>query len=299
LLLAPAFLAIFAPMIQAAQSGGTASPPDVQAMMPGILQLQGMGMLLNLALLLLRAVLLCAVFRSVLHPERSLFGYVRLGSAEFFIAILMFALGIVAVVVAFIVIAPLAVAVGVTAAGHHWAAAAGIGVAGALIFFIVLIYLALRFSLLGPMVVQDGKFHFGDAWAVTRGHVGSLFLIALLLFLILLVAEFLVSIVMTLVGGGMFAAIVGMNGFATFFQQPPQVIVSKLLPAFVVFGVLWIPLTGCMMAIVCAPWARAYKDLITEAPPPAAAEPPLPEPPPPEPTPPAAYEPPSPAPEVF
>jgi len=298
-LLAPTLLGIFIPIIQAAQSGGTASPPDVQAMMPRMLQLQGVSMLFNLGLLLVRAVLLCAVFRSVLHPERSLFGYVRLGMAEFFIAILTFAAGIVAFIVALIVIAPLAVAVGVTAAGHHWAAAAGIGVVGVLILTVALIYVALRFSLLGPMIVQDGRFHFGDAWAVTRGHVGSLFLVALLLFLILLVAEFLVSIVMTLVGGGMFAAIIGMNGFASFFQQPLQVIVSKLLPAFVVFAVLWVPLTGCAMAIVCAPWARAYKDLITVTPAPVAFEPspPPPAPPSPEPTSPEPT-PPGPAPEL-
>lgn len=272
-LMLPAYLQIFTPLIQAAQSGGASGPPDLQGMLPRMLQFQGLAMMFNLGLLVVRSVLVCAVFRSVLHPERSFLGYIRLGPAEVFILILTVAVGIAAFIGVLVVLTPFTIAVGFAIAGHHAAAAAGIAVGGGLILFLGLIYLALRFSLLGPMIVQDGRFHFGEAWAISRGQVGSLLLIAILIVLILMVAEFVVSIVMVLLGGGMLAAIAGAQGFPGFFQQPPQIIISKMMPAVWAFAAVWVPLIGCGMAIICAPWARAYKDLIAP-PPPVVAEPP-------------------------
>jgi hypothetical protein len=127
---------------------------------------------------------------------------------------------------------------------------------------VALFYLLLRFSLVGPMMVDDGKFHLGESWTLTRGKVGSLFVIGLLLILILLLAEIVVLAVLIAVGSvGLGAAAGGLSHLDVFFQQPPQAMLSKLAPLLVVFAVLWVPLVGCAAAIMGAPWARAYRDL--------------------------------------
>ena len=83
-LLAPLYVAMIS-QLSAAAAGGAASAPTFS---PQVLQLQGSAQLLNFAQLAVSAVLYCAVFRAVLHPEKSSFASLRVGAEEFYVGVL-------------------------------------------------------------------------------------------------------------------------------------------------------------------------------------------------------------------
>jgi hypothetical protein len=254
-LYAPVYVALY----QAARSG--AGPAAFQAN-PQIMQMQSFSYLINILQLGLSSVIWCAVFRSVLHPERSQYAYLRVGAVEFFVAVLLlgagFALffGVLAVIlVAAIVIALLAVL-------HLVWAAVIVGILATIAAIVALVYIGLRFSMVGPMIVDDGKFHLGESWALTKDHVGALFMIGLLIFVAALIAEIVLVIVLVAIGAGALAAIAGgLQNVPLLFQQPPQVLFSRLGPILILAFLIWIPFVGCLTAIMAAPWARAYRDL--------------------------------------
>jgi hypothetical protein len=261
-LYAPVYFAI----VQAARSG--AGPAALQGN-PQLLQAQSLSYLLNIVQLVLSAVISCAVFRAVLHPEQSRFAYLRVGATEFFVAVLLlgagfaFGVGLIGVIlVAAIVIALLAVM-------HLVWAAVIVGILATIAALVAVVYVGLRFSMVGPMIVEDGKFHLGESWSLTKGHVGSLFSIGLLIFVVAIVAEIVLVILLVAIGAGALTAIAGgLHNIPVLFQEPPQVLFARLGPILVIAAILWIPFVGALSAIMAAPWARAYRDL---APPDLAA----------------------------
>jgi hypothetical protein len=254
-LYAPVYLVIF----QAVRAG--AGPEAFQGN-PEIMRLQSLSYLINILQIGISSVIWCAVFRSVLHPEQNQFAYMRVGATEFFVAVLLigagfvFGIGLVGVIlVSAIVIALLAVM-------HLIWLAVIVGILAAVASFVALIYFGLRFSMVGPMIVEDGKFHLGESWALTRGHVGSLFMIGLLLFVVALLAEIVLVILLVAIGAGALTAIAGgQQNIPTLFQEPPQTLFARLGPVLIIAVVLWIPFVGGLSAIMAAPWARAYRDL--------------------------------------
>ena len=172
----------------------------------------------------------------------------------------MFAL-ILGLVVAMI---PLFIVIGVLAALHAAAGAAIVGVIGFIGLFVAMIYVLLRLAFVGPMMVDDGQFHLFDAWALTRGQAGSLFLVALTVFAILIGLEIVIGLVLVILFAVLGAGAIGAGGagaMSAFFQQPPQDILSRLAPLLGLAALIWIPIGGAVLAIVGAPWARAYLDL--------------------------------------
>ncbi|HEY2179095.1 MAG TPA: hypothetical protein VGH15_10965 [Caulobacteraceae bacterium] len=243
-------------------SGAGATPPssaEVMSRMGPIFQFEGAIMLIALVSAFVSVILNCAVFRAVLRPEARGIAYLRLGSAElmlfffFLAAYFVFGIGI------FIAIIPVAVLVAVAVAAHAPAIGFLLAFAAGIAILVLFVWVILRLSLVGPMTVQDGKFHFLDAWRLTRGHAGALFAIGLCLFAIAVVIG-LVSLALTLALGG--AAALGafqdaMRGTPT----SPVSLMPALSAAFIIRYLIAIPLSGCLLAIVGAPWARAFRDL--------------------------------------
>jgi hypothetical protein len=259
--MAPLFIGVLEQVFIQAEAGPTAAPNP--ALISQVMNMQALSYLLQIASLFLESVLLCAVFRAVLHPERGRFAYLRIGAAEFFLAVLFIAGAIALVFGILLVMIPFAIIIGILAATHAAVAAAAVGVLAFLSIFVGLIYLGVRFAFVGPMIVDDGKFHLFESWTLTRGHAGRLFLIGLCLVGILFLAELVLgAAVLALGAAGLGVAAGGFNDLPGFFRQPPGVIVSKLAPFLVVYVLAAIPLTGCFLAIVAAPWARAYRDLV-------------------------------------
>jgi hypothetical protein len=299
---AAGFFALFAPNVfmmmsdamqnaAAMQAGGAAGPqsPMFASMMSHMMMMQGFSYLAQLVGLFISAILSCAIARAIVHPERGAAAYLRLGAPEFFLAVLTFA-GVFALFLCLLVFAiPLAIGAGILGANHQWVALALVIGLAILVILVALIYVLLRFAFVGPMMVDDGQFHLFDAWSLTKGHVGALFVIGLCLLLMIFVGEAIVGALFVGIGG---AAIgVSAGGFTpeamqAFFGQPPMQILAHIAPWLIVLAVLAIPIEGCAMAILIAPWARAYRDVVPPlavvTPAPAAPPPqaPMPEPPP-------------------
>jgi hypothetical protein len=254
-LYAPVYFSIF----QAVRAGAT--PASFQGN-PQIMAMQSLSYLINILQLMVSAVVSCAVFRSVLHPERSQFAYMRVGATEFFVAVLLVGAGIVLGIGLVMAILVVGIVIAFLAVMHLVWAAVIVGILAAVAAVVALIYFALRFSMVGPMIVEDGKFHLGESWALTRGHVGSLFMIGLLIVVVAFFAEILLVIVMVAVGAGALTAVAGgMQNIPVLFQEPPQVLFARLGPILIIAAILWVPFVGGLSAITAAPWARAYRDL--------------------------------------
>jgi hypothetical protein len=231
------------------------APPDLSQMMA----MQGASWLINLGSMVLGAVLYCAIARAVLFPERRAWAYMRLGIPELFLFLLFFGATIVMIIGLVVTIIPIALVAGIAIAAHAGFVAVIAMFVGFIAVIAVLLWLFTRFSLLGAMMVQDGKFHFADAWALTRGRFWSLFLLGMLLVVILIVLEAVIGVVALAIGFGVAGPAIG--DFKTFLQRPPAEILSSLIPALILLGVLFIPIQGALYAILIAPWARVYRDL--------------------------------------
>jgi hypothetical protein len=254
--MAPMYLAMFAEVARNA-GAGHAPTPD----MGNLMQIQAMTWLLNLATAFVVTILYCAVFRSLIHPEQGSFGYLRLGVTELMLFLLMIGAYIALVVAMVILVIPAALVVGLLVAAHATAAAVIAGVLLGLGALWGLVYVALRVSMVGPMMVDDGRFHLLDAWALTKGRAGALLLLALCLLGILIALEMVVVIAAWIVGVSVLSSGAGAaSAIPALFRQPPALVLSHLAPLLAIGGVVAIPLYGAVLAIFGAPWARAYLD---------------------------------------
>ena len=265
--MAPTYLAIFGAAAQQAQSGAAGTPPDMSALMPQMMMTSGLSWLINLGQLLVSAIINCAVWRAVLHPEKRGFAYLQLGAPELLFMVLTVAAIFALIILLFLVMIPVAILVGVTAgvsgANHGGAAAVALMIPIVmLVVAVLLVLIGLRFVFIGPMMVDDGKFHFGESWTLTKGHVGALFVIVLGLIGIALVLELLIGAIMVGLGAAGFMGVIGgANGLPAFLRLTPMEMLTRLAPLIGTYFVLLIPLNGCFLAIFGAPWARAYRDL--------------------------------------
>ncbi|MGI8841844.1 MAG: hypothetical protein ACR2F8_13855 [Caulobacteraceae bacterium] len=266
-LLGPFYMTLFSQIAADARLGAEASPQAMNALMPQMMAMQGWNWLLSLAGLFVGAILYCATFRAILHPEQKRFGYLRVGATE----LLLFVLGIAAYIVFAVALVVVALVVALLIAAliamHAVAVGVIVGVLAAVAALIVIVWLSLRFSMVGPMMVSDGKFHLFESWSLTRGHAATLFIMAICLLAILVVAEMVIvgiliaaAILVTAVAGG------GWAHLSSFFDQSPIAIVAGIAPALILIAVILTPLMGCYFAISGAPWARAYLDLTEPGP---------------------------------
>jgi hypothetical protein len=259
-LLAPYYVAIYGPLLGQISGGGAPAAPAGAS--PQIFQMQAVAQLMNLVQLFVSAVLYGAVFRAVIHPERSAFAYLRVGLAELFLVVIAVAAFIALFVGLLVVMIPVGIVIGILAAATHSMAALGISiplVVLALLFIAAIV--AVRFALAGPMIVDDGQFHLFESWALTRGRLGSLLLIALALFGILIVLEVVVLAVLLALAAGAVGSLGGPAAAIALAQRSPALLASRVWPFLLGYAVLQIPVFGATLAIFGAPFARAYLDL--------------------------------------
>jgi hypothetical protein len=142
---------------------------------------------------------------------------------------------------------------------------AGKLVAGLLIALVVLagigvlIWGVLRLSMAGPMSFAEGKFLLFESWAFTRGQSGRLLGMALLLMLILIGLEL---VLYAILGVAVFGSWAGIKAMVEALQgQPPQAWLHAFWKVAAVGTVVLSFLAAFAMALVCAPWAKAYQAL--------------------------------------
>lgn len=260
LIMGPLLASVYWPIIKAAMAG--APPGSMPFNASNATRMEGLIYLFDLVSVFASSVIYCAVFRAVLHPERSQFAYLRVGAPELFLFLLIVGAYIAVLIGMVVAMIPVGIVVAILFGVHAGAVGALVGVAAAVAIVVALVILSLRVSLVGPMMVDDGQFHLTEVWALTRGKVASLFGMALLVFLILLAAELVLGLAALALGFGVLGALAGgLSHLPAFFQQSPAQFLPRLVPLLIVGVLISIPFMGCLLAIMGAPWARAYRDL--------------------------------------
>ncbi len=257
-IMAPFYINLFTQFATASAKSGVPPTPNVA----GAMQMNGVTWLLELVLYFVLAVVNCAIFRAVLRPEDNRFAYLRIGLPELFSFLLMIGAAIAFGVGFVVVMIPIAIIAGIAMAAHAAALGIILGVVGGVAAVATAVYVALRFSLVGPMMVHDGQLRFSESWSLTKGHVGRLFLMVLCLVAIAMGVGIVLDIAVLALGMGFLSAAPGgLAGLPQTLQQHPAEVLQSLIPAFAIWALVSIPVTGCFFAIFAAPWAKAYQEL--------------------------------------
>jgi hypothetical protein len=115
------------------------------------------------ALAILVTPVVCAIYRAVLTPRESFFGYLRLGADELRTAPIMLVIGLVSGLRAWLT----------SQLPHGWGMA---GWAMLAIFFVLM----ARLQLLGPAIVAEHRLDLRTGWRLGRGHGRGLLLTSLM-----------------------------------------------------------------------------------------------------------------------
>lgn len=263
----------FAMLMQMGQQPGPANDPQVLAR---LLRMQSGVMLFQLMFWLwataVKAVICSAVFRAVLEPQDSRFAYLRLGAREGWLTLLFLVEYVLAYIACFVlallsvvVVAIVAMGGGQQATAAAIATAVAIGVAALALF----LWLALKLSMAAPMTFVDRQFRLFESWSFTKGRVGKLLGVAVLLLVLLIGVEVLfcglvLGGVLTL--GGAMSWLFEPGAVQALVREQPMEIVRRLGPAIGVAGFLLVVFSTVVTTVFCAPWAASYRALLEEGP---------------------------------
>ncbi|MEI9902795.1 MAG: hypothetical protein WDN06_01540 [Asticcacaulis sp.] len=210
------------------------------------------------------AVMNCAVYRAVLEPKNSAFGYLRLGGDELRMIGVNLLFMLVFIAAEFAIGIGFGIILGVSAVAAP-KAAGFVGVILGLIVFGLVIWLWTRISLFTVQTFATRKINLFGSWSLTRGHFWTLFGGYVVVLVLAIIVEILFMIIFG-VATGLTSAFVHVapvapaaaaagnpfNAFATVFANPVLLVVMAL------FIVLLAPL---MITIMIAPAAAAYRAL--------------------------------------
>ncbi|HEX5379893.1 MAG TPA: hypothetical protein VFW47_15050, partial [Phenylobacterium sp.] len=254
----PDLMGFYREALQSAQAGGGASATDsaemarLQAEMSRFQPLQIASSIISMA------VVNSAIYRAVLEPENSAFGYLRLGVQELWVClvtIVFYVLMVLGVIGAMI---PVGVATMVAGQAGSWM--------GGLVVFLLacggvaaIIWVWLRLSLAAPMSFRERKFRLFESWALTRGQGWRLFAVVLALLAIMVAGEILLVILASGLGAG--AAMSHAGQIQAFLEHPPADWLARAAPWLAGIGVIYTVLMGVVFAIITAPFAEIYRQL--------------------------------------
>lgn len=264
--LIPQFVEFFKSMPDPASTTPAATDP---AMMARMMQLQTSMMGVNaiswVGGTLVNAVVAGAVFRAVLQPDQKRWAYLRLGKAELWLAVVTLVQGVLFMMAYFAVffigfILFLIVYLVGSAAGEGGKLIAGLLVVLVMLgAFGTLIWAVLRLSMAGPMSFVESKFLLFESWTFTRGQSWRLLGMALILVAILLGLEL---VVYAILGVAAFGAWGGIKTMVEAMQGQPLETWLHALWEIAAIGVVVLSfLSAVAMALVFAPWAKAYQAL--------------------------------------
>ena len=235
------------------EQGGTPTLEDLAPLGQAYAAL--LGLLLPLGLLS-GAVLNTAVVRSVLRPEQSAFGYLRLGMDEVRVLVVSLALSIA---FGFGILAS-AFALGIIA-GLASTAGAGVGilvgVVGGLAIVCAAIWLGIRFSLAVPITVAERRMAFATSFKVTKGHFWSLLGMAVIAFVMTMVVSLLGSLVVL----PLQMAAGNIEDLAAYEGQALVAILQAAWPMILGWIVIQSVISALQLAVIYAPFSAAYRDL--------------------------------------
>lgn len=251
----------------------TGAEPSFESMMRLHASMMAMNPLLTVLGLVSRVLLMCAIFRAVLEPQDDRFFYVRLGKTELFVG-LVFVCLVIVLVIAMMAVMGVGAAIAIAAFSASESAGVAVIIVAVLAMIGLMVWLGLRFSMALPMTFEARDFRLFESWTLTRGRVGSLFLLGLLVVVVVM----LVELVMFALGGAVVIALVAARPFdeaaaIAFFSRPMGEWAAELAPWAVLVGLVISVLGAVLNTLATAPWAAAYRALAPKAPPSPAENP--------------------------
>ena len=206
--------------------------------------------------LLFGAVLNTAIVRAVLRPEEGRLGYLRLGADEFRVLGATLLLTLAGAAITLLAAFAAGLLVGLASfAGQAVAWLVGL-LAGAAVLALV-VFLAIRFSLVIPATFTDKRMAFKESWRATKGVFWPLLGMAVIAVIMSIVVGLLGGIValpLTLATGGM-QTLTSMEG-ASFGEM-----LSTAGPAIATWFVVNSILSTLQMVAIYAPFAAAWRDM--------------------------------------
>jgi len=128
-------------------------------------------------------------------------------------------------------------------------------------FIALFAWVGLRMSMALPMTFAERRIRIFEAWDLTRGHVGNLFLMMLLVIAVVLLIEIAVVVL------GVFAvlALAGLGGvldLSALSTQHGEALMRRLYlltPGLLIGAAVIALVAAAFQAIIAAPWAVAYR----------------------------------------
>lgn len=245
----------------------SADPTEAFAMLGQVATLY--AFLIPVALLVF-AIFTSAVYRTVLRPADSAFGYLRLGAAELRMAVVLLVLFLLSMVASICIILVLGIIGGIIGVGIGLGGdGAGAGIA--MVVVVMLVYVAMifatlafwtKFSFAGPMTFDQGRIRIFESWGATKGHfwplLGCYIVAGILGIVVSMLGALITMAVMMALGGGS-----GTNVFNMLesMQADYTSIASFLTPAMIANLVINALFSALTYAIFLAPPAVAYRDI--------------------------------------
>jgi len=209
----------------------------------------------------LGAVINMAVVRAVMEPEAGAFAYLRVGRAELWLMLANFILFILYSIVSTAMAIPVALVsvFAVTMAPRE--VAPFVTLPFQLVTWAVTIWLGLRFCMVAPMIFADRKFRLFESWSFTRGRVGRLFLVGLVVGAAAVAIYAVLTGIGLAVGVPMFFQVANSMTPETFVKQTPAQIWSQVRPFVALYiALIWIGST-VLFPLFFAPWPEVYRQL--------------------------------------
>lgn len=233
------------------------SPAATQQMMSLMGQINALSLLQWATSLASSALIVGAVFRAVLEPQNRRWFFLRLGRQEFWLALCLVVVAVVAGLLAALSMFPVMItSLVLVAAGPTQTLTPGVGLGiGAMVLIALgaMLWLFVRFSLGLPMSFAGSYFRLFESWTLTRGHAAKMVLVGVAVSLLATLVQIAVFV------GFIFAAVAILQPTAefdvttlTFAQVAPILALAAVLMALVsVFGTV----------LYSAPLAQIYRQL--------------------------------------
>ena len=238
------------------------SPAATQQMMSLMGQINALSLLQWATSLASSALIVGAVFRAVLEPQNRRWFFLRLSRQEFWLALCLVVVAVVAGLLAALSMFPIMItSLVLVAAGPTQTLTPGVGLGlGAMVLIALgaMLWLFVRFSLGLPMSFAGSYFRLFESWTLTRGHAAKMALVGVAVSLLATLVQIAVFV------GFIFAAVAILQPTAefdvttlTFAQVAPILALAAVLMALVsVFGTV----------LYSAPLAQIYRQLAATTP---------------------------------
>jgi hypothetical protein len=202
-----------------------------------------------------------AGFRAMLYPDERRYFYLRLGARELWMALTSIVLLVIYVLALFAMIIPFMIVIfGASAAGGGAGAAIGllVGVPLVVVAMGVVLWGLSRLSVALPMSFAQRTFRIPEAWKMTKGHAGRIFLVMLALVALVLLAELLVVALFA----GVFSLFMPLAELGKLFTENPAKLFTTISPAaWVLVAIVWSLFGTAVGTVFAGALAQIYSDL--------------------------------------